>query len=106
MTMDLLETRKERCMCRAVRQRRVRRLAEPSDSDPSYRIFPCIHPSVHLFFLQVSAAPKSALVSAARPRLGLRAAAALALFIARSKRKADPMSMFCLLLALYPQVHG
>ena len=106
MMDHLLETRKERCMCRAAAHR-ARRVAEPSDVRSFVSNLP-LHPSVRpsTIFLQVSAAPRSALLSAARPRLGLRAAAALALFIARSKRKADPMSMFCLLLALYPQVHG
>ena len=111
MMDHLLETRKERCMCRAAAHR-ARRVAEPSDvrsfahrarcvAEPSdVRSFVSnlpLHPSVRpsTIFLQVSAAPRSALLSAARPRLGLRAAAALALFIARSKRKADPMPMRC-----------
>ena len=95
MMDHLLETRKERCMCRAAAHR-ARRVAEPSDVRSFVSNLP-LHPSVRpsTIFLQVSAAPRSALLSAARPRLGLRAAAALALFIARSKRKADPMPMRC-----------
>ena len=95
MMDHLLETRKERCMCRAAAHR-ARRVAEPSDVRSFVSNLP-LHPSVRpsTIFLQGSAAPRSALLSAARPRLGLRAAAALALFIARSKRKADPMPMRC-----------